>query len=37
MTFNSVEAYRSAVERYGVLEGGTQTLDRLAVYVGGLE
>jgi uncharacterized protein YndB with AHSA1/START domain len=37
MTFNSDEAYRTAVERYGVLHGGTQTLDRLAGYVEGLE
>ena len=37
MTFTSAEAYKTAVERYGVLEGGTQTLDRLAQYLGGLE
>ncbi|HET8649934.1 MAG TPA: SRPBCC domain-containing protein [Gemmatimonadales bacterium] len=30
MTFPSTDAVRVAVERYGVLEGGTQTLDRLA-------
>lgn len=30
MTFPSAEAMRVAVERYGVLEGGTQTLDRMA-------
>jgi len=37
MTFRNAEAYRTAVERYGVLEGGRQTLDRLAGYVGGLK
>lgn len=30
MTFPSPDALRVAVERYGVLEGGTQTLHRLA-------
>ena len=30
MTFPSEDALRIAVERYGVLDGGTQTLDRLA-------
>jgi uncharacterized protein YndB with AHSA1/START domain len=30
MTFSNAESLRTAVERYGVLEGGTQTLDRLA-------
>ena len=29
-TFPSEDALRIAVERYGVLDGGTQTLDRLA-------
>ena len=37
MTFNSVEAYTTAVERYGVLQGGTQTLERLAGYVDRLD
>jgi uncharacterized protein YndB with AHSA1/START domain len=37
MTFRDAESYKTAVERYGVLEGGTQTLDRLAEYVNGLE
>ena len=37
MTFPSEDALRVAVERYGVLEGGTQTFDRLArVIHGGL-
>ncbi|MEP7066877.1 MAG: SRPBCC family protein [Gemmatimonadota bacterium] len=36
MTFSSVEGFRTAVELYGVLEGGTQTLARLAEYVRGL-
>jgi uncharacterized protein YndB with AHSA1/START domain len=30
MTFPSADALRVAVERYGVLEGGKQTLDRIA-------
>jgi uncharacterized protein YndB with AHSA1/START domain len=34
MTFRDAEALRAAVERYGVMQGGTQTLDRLATYVG---
>jgi uncharacterized protein YndB with AHSA1/START domain len=34
MTFRDAEALRTAVERYGVLEGGTQTLERLARYMG---
>lgn len=34
LTFESPEAFTTAVERYGVLEGGTQTLDRLARYLG---
>jgi uncharacterized protein YndB with AHSA1/START domain len=33
MTFYDAKAFRTAVERYGVLEGGTQTLERLAQYV----
>ena len=33
MTFADASAYKTAVERYGVLEGGTQTFDRLNVYV----
>ena len=33
MTFRDAEALRTAVERYGVMHGGTQTLDRLAQYV----
>jgi uncharacterized protein YndB with AHSA1/START domain len=35
MTFRDEEALRAAVERYGVVPGGTQTLDRLAVYASG--
>jgi uncharacterized protein YndB with AHSA1/START domain len=35
MTFRDAEALRTAVERYGVMRGGTQTLDRLASYVDG--
>ena len=34
MTFQSAEALRVAVERYGVMEGGTQTLDRMARALG---
>lgn len=34
-TFADAEALRTAVERYGVLEGGTQTLDRIAEYLDG--
>ncbi|MEP7086172.1 MAG: SRPBCC domain-containing protein [Gemmatimonadota bacterium] len=33
MTFTDAESFRKAVELYGVLDGGTQTLDRLAEYV----
>lgn len=33
MTFPSVDAMRTAVERYGVLDGGTQTLDRIDAYL----
>jgi uncharacterized protein YndB with AHSA1/START domain len=33
MTFAHPDAYKTAVERYGVLDGGTQTLDRLAALV----
>jgi uncharacterized protein YndB with AHSA1/START domain len=36
MTYRDAEALRIAVERYGVLEGGTQTLDRLARYASSL-
>lgn len=34
-TFADAQALRTAVERYGVLEGGTQTLDRIAGYLDG--
>jgi uncharacterized protein YndB with AHSA1/START domain len=37
MIFADANALKTAVERYGVLPGGTQTLDRLAEYVSGLE
>jgi uncharacterized protein YndB with AHSA1/START domain len=30
MTFRDAASFKRAVERYGVLQGGTQTLDRLA-------
>jgi uncharacterized protein YndB with AHSA1/START domain len=33
MTFANAEAFRTAVERYGVLQGGTETLERLAGFV----
>jgi hypothetical protein len=33
ITFKDVDAYEIAVERYGVLDGGTQAVDRLAAYV----
>ena len=33
MTFASIDACRTAVDRYGVLDGGIQTLDRLAALV----
>jgi uncharacterized protein YndB with AHSA1/START domain len=33
MTFRDAEAFRIAAERYGVVQGGTQTLDRIAEYV----
>jgi uncharacterized protein YndB with AHSA1/START domain len=33
MTFPTVEAMRTAVERYGVLDGGTQTLERIEAYL----
>lgn len=36
MTFTDAESFRKAVEAYGVLDGGTQTLDRLAEYVNGV-
>jgi hypothetical protein len=32
MTFRDADALRTAVERYGVMRGGAQTLDRLAQY-----
>ena len=35
MTFRDADALRTAVERYGVMHGGTQTLDRLAKYAEG--
>jgi uncharacterized protein YndB with AHSA1/START domain len=34
LTFASDEAMRTAVERYGVLSGGRETFERLAVYLG---
>jgi hypothetical protein len=37
MTFADAEGMRKAVEIYGVLEGGTQTLDRMAEHVRTLE
>jgi uncharacterized protein YndB with AHSA1/START domain len=37
MTFRDAESFRTAVERYGVLDGGTTTLDRIEEYVEGLE
>ncbi len=33
ITFQDAEALKTAVERYGVLEGGPQTLGRLAQYL----
>jgi uncharacterized protein YndB with AHSA1/START domain len=36
MTFRDAESFRTAVERYGVLDGGTTTLDRIEEYVEGL-
>ena len=33
MTFRDAAAMKTAVELYGVLQGGTQTLDRLAQYL----
>ena len=33
----NAEAMKTAVERYGVLDGGVQTLARLAAYLGTLE
>jgi len=35
MTFRDAAAMKTAVESYGVLQGGTQTLDRLAQYLAG--
>ena len=34
LTFADVEAMKTAVEVYGVLEGGAQTMERLAMHVG---
>ena len=36
MTFPGVDAMRTAVERYGVLDGGTQTLERIEAYLRGV-
>ena len=36
MSFADVSAFKTAVERYGVLEGGTETFDRLNEYVSAL-
>jgi uncharacterized protein YndB with AHSA1/START domain len=33
MTWHDAEALRTAVDRYGVLEGGEQTLERMAGYL----
>jgi len=33
LIFRDVESYRTGVERYGILDGGTQTMDRIAEYV----
>jgi len=33
MTFRDAKAFRTAVERYGVIDGGTQTFERLAHYL----
>jgi uncharacterized protein YndB with AHSA1/START domain len=33
MTFANDAAMRTAVERYGVLKGGVETFERIAVYV----
>ena len=33
MTFADETAFQTAVERYGVIDGGTQTLDRIADYL----
>jgi hypothetical protein len=32
-TFRDAEALKVAVERYGVRDGGTQALDRMAAYL----
>lgn len=37
MTYENADAFKTAVERYGVLEGGTQTMERLAEYVASIE
>lgn len=37
MTFASAEAFKTAVEIYGVREGGTQTLGRIASYLESME
>jgi uncharacterized protein YndB with AHSA1/START domain len=36
MTFTDVAAFETAVERYGVLEGGKETLERMAQYLSSL-
>ena len=36
LIFRDAESYRTAVERYGVPDGGIQTVDRIAGYVEGL-
>lgn len=33
MTYRDAESMKTAVERYGVLEGGVQTLERIAEYL----
>ena len=37
MTFESDEAMRTAVERYGVLRGGVETFERIATYAGDVQ
>jgi uncharacterized protein YndB with AHSA1/START domain len=37
MTFRDAEAFKTAAERYGVVQGGTETLDRIADYVRSLD
>jgi hypothetical protein len=36
MTFRNAETYQTGVERYGILPGGTQAVDRIAEYVEGI-